>query len=185
MVEVKIDPTPREVRVFGLLWLLFFAAVAAVAWWRPEGLVGAATILGVAWVVSLLFNPADRVTQLAGIALPLLFGLTGLAAGSGLALPAVLGAVCGIGVVGALLIWIAPPLGRRLYVGWMYAAAPVGWTISHVVLALVYYLVLTPVGLLVRLFGRDPMQRSLDTKAASYWIERKAQPEPARYFRQF
>ena len=36
-----------------------------------------------------------------------------------------------VGGAGALLIWIAPGAGRQLYVGWMLAAVPIGWTISH------------------------------------------------------
>jgi len=185
MIEIKADPTPREVRVFGLLWLLFFGGVCAVAWWKPGGLVGAGIFLGAAWLISLIFNGADRRLQLPGILLPLLLGSVGAARGSGIALNLVLGVVGGCGLLGALAIWLAPGLGRRLYVGWMLAAAPVGWTISHMVLGAVFYLVLFPIGWIMRLVGRDPMQRRFDREARSYWIERDGRREPARYFRQF
>jgi hypothetical protein len=91
----------------------------------------------------------------------------------------------GVGAAGALAIWASRAFGRRLYFGWMYAAMPVGWTISHLVLGLVYYFVLTPVGLAMRLAGNDPMKRKPDPKAESYWIERKPNPDPTRAFRQF
>ena len=51
MIQVKTDPTPREVRTFGLLWLVFFAAVGGLSLWRPEGLVGAGVVLSLAWIV--------------------------------------------------------------------------------------------------------------------------------------
>ena len=159
--------------------------VGAVAWWKPQGLIGAAFILGAAWIISLLFNPANRRMQLLGLVFPTLFGATGWAVTSGFPLNNVLGVLGGIGVLGALAIWAAPALGRQLYIGWMYAAQPAGWTISHVVLGIVYYLVLTPIGLLLRLAGRDPLQRRFDREATSYWIKREAPADAARYFRQF
>ena len=58
--------------------------------------------------------------------------------------------------------------------------------VSHVVLALVYYLVFVPIGLLMRLFGYDPMKRGFDPEAATYWTARDPKAsEPKRYFRQF
>jgi hypothetical protein len=185
MIEINTDPTAREVRLFGLLWLLFFGAVGLIAWWKPGGLVGAGLILGTAWLISLVFNRSDRRIQLLGVLLPLLLGSTGYAVQSGLPLSAVWSVIVGLGLAGALGIWISPALGRWLYVGWALAAAPIGWTISHVVLGAVFYLVLFPVGLAMRLVGRDPMHRQFDRPAESYWIRRGGQSEPARYFRQF
>jgi len=185
MIEIKTDPTAREVRIFGLLWLLFFGGVGAVAWWKPGGLIGAGSFLAVAWLISLIFNSSDRRLQLLGVLLPVLLGSTGAAVAYGLPLNRVLAVVGGIGVLGALAIWVAPALGRRLYVGWMLAATPAGWTISHLVLGAVFFLVLFPIGWIMRLVGRDPMERTFDREARSYWIERDRRSEPARYFRQF
>ena len=84
-----------------------------------------------------------------------------------------------------LAYYAAPPVRKPLYLGWMYAAFPVGWVMSHVVLGLVFYLVFTPVGLLMRLFGRDPMQRRFRREAESYWQEHDPHRKPERYFRQF
>lgn len=186
MIDLDVNPTSREIRVFGGLWLGFFALLSLVAWWRPEGLVGAAIILGTAWLVSLVLNRSMPLPmRLSGILLPALFGAIGLAVQSGMSLRTVLGVLAGIGVLGAVGIWVWPELGRAIYVGWMRAAAPIGWTITHVVLALVYYVVLTPIGLLMRLSGRDPMHRRLEPAAESYWIERRNTEDRGRYFRQF
>jgi hypothetical protein len=80
---------------------------------------------------------------------------------------------------------VFPELLRLVYVGMTYVAMPIGWVVSHVVLALVYYLVLTPTGLLMRLFGYDPMRRRFDPAAKTYWIPREQPEDVGRYFRQF
>ena len=45
--------------------------------------------------------------------------------------------------------------------------------------------VLTPIGLVMRWSGRDPMRRRFEREAKSYWVVRKRDEEPSRYFRQF
>jgi len=82
--------------------------------------------------------------------------------------------------------WMIPTFMRLVFLGMSYLAWPIGFVVSHVVLALVYYLVLTPVGLAMRAFGYDPMKRGFDRSAGSYWIARDASEiKPERYFRQF
>ncbi|MHC5009470.1 MAG: SxtJ family membrane protein [Planctomycetota bacterium] len=84
-----------------------------------------------------------------------------------------------------LLHFLVPAVRRPLYLGWMYAAFPIGWFLSHLLLALIYYVILTPIGLFMRLLGRDPMRRRFDRETDSYWVRRSGPSEPARYFRQF
>jgi hypothetical protein len=60
---------------------------------------------------------------------------------------------------------------------------PIGWTISHVLMA-DYYLVVTPIGLIMRALKRDPMQRAFDRQAEA--VDRPPKDEnTGRYFRQF
>ncbi|HEY4261984.1 MAG TPA: SxtJ family membrane protein [Schlesneria sp.] len=80
---------------------------------------------------------------------------------------------------------VTPPLMRPLFLMWMIAAFPVGWVMSHVVLAVVYFGVVTPIAFALRLAGRDTLQRKLRPEATTYWIPRSGAPEPSRYFRQF
>lgn len=84
-----------------------------------------------------------------------------------------------------VLYYALPPMRRPLYLGWMYAALPIGWTVSHLLLAAVYYLLFTPIGLVLRLTGHDPLHRRIDRDATTYWIEHPTVTDPARYFRQF
>ena len=96
-----------------------------------------------------------------------------------------------IGMTGAFLAalsviaFFAPPLARVLWIGLMTVTFPIGFVMSHITIGMVYYLVLTPIGLIMKLVGYDPMDRQLDRDGSSYWNEREAQPDPSRYFRQF
>jgi hypothetical protein len=102
---------------------------------------------------------------------------------AGSAGPAVV--VWGAGGALALVYLAAPPARRPIFLGWTYATYPLGWVISRLVMGIVYFLVLTPIGFLVRRFGRDPLERAFDASAPSYWVEREADVRVARYFRQF
>ena len=81
--------------------------------------------------------------------------------------------------------FVRPTAIRLVYVGLAYAAFPVGWVVSHVMLALVLYLVLTPIGWVLRLLGRDPLARGFDPHASSYWTPHRPAARIDRYFRQF
>ena len=81
--------------------------------------------------------------------------------------------------------WVWPAFMRAVFVGMSIAAWPIGFVVSHVVLALVYYLVLTPIGLAMRLIGYDPMTRRPDPKRSSQWVARESRRGPESYFRQF
>ena len=73
---------------------------------------------------------------------------------------------------------------RLLYVGLSYATVPIGYAVSTVVLVLLYYAVLTPLGLILWVCGHDPLQRRPAPAAASYWHKRPGPRRPASYFRQ-
>ena len=63
---------------------------------------------------------------------------------------------------------------------------PIGWVVSHLALGIIYYGIFTPVALVFRLMGRDPLNRRLDRQASTYW--EPYEPDrggKARYLRQF
>ena len=80
---------------------------------------------------------------------------------------------------------IRPQALRRLYVGLMYAVWPIGMVVSHVLLGSIYYLMVTPIGLLRRLFGGDPMTRRFDPAAKTYWNPRRKRTIMKHYVRQY
>jgi hypothetical protein len=105
-----------------------------------------------------------------------------LSPGSGRTAAAILG---GLALYAAVGVAVAPAILRPLYVVLTAVGLPIGWVVSHVVLALVYYLVITPIGLALRLAGRDPMHRRFERERQSYWIRRPGAVPLERYFRQY
>ena len=61
---------------------------------------------------------------------------------------------------------------HKLYAAWMAFGRGLGWIVSHAVLTVVYFAVVTPIALIGRLCGHDPLRLRLDPDADSYWIER-------------
>ena len=98
----------------------------------------------------------------------------------------------GLATLCAVLALTIGPLGlirpgwiRPIYVGWMILAFPIGWTVSQVMLALMFYGLFMPIGLLFRLLGRDPLHRARRPGVESYWTPKPAPAGPKSYFRQF
>jgi hypothetical protein len=85
-----------------------------------------------------------------------------------------------VGVTGL----IAPALVRPIYIGWMIVAFPIGWTISHIALGLMFFAVFVPVGLYFRMTGRDAL-RLKRGKEGSYWLAKPAARSGDEYLRQF
>jgi hypothetical protein len=68
------------------------------------------------------------------------------------------------------LVW---PQGlHSLYRVWMGLAVVLNYFVSRLILTLLYYLVITPIGLLLRLLGRDPLDRKLKDRS-SYWHDQR------------
>ncbi len=89
----------------------------------------------------------------------------------------------GAGILVCLLGLFKPTLVRPLYTVLMVVFLPLGWLMSTLLLGILYYLILTPVGLALRIKGRDPL-RVKRRQASSYWLDRKGERAPATYYRQ-
>lgn len=81
--------------------------------------------------------------------------------------------------------WWRPAWVKPVFLGLTLATWPIGWVVSHLVLAFVYYLVVTPVGLALRIAGKDPLRRAFDRRATTYWEPYNPDQGPDRYLRQF
>lgn len=136
MIRFNRNPSKRELRQFGGIWLLFFSGASALLWYR-SGDAGLA-----AWVWA--------------------------------------SAVAVVAVGFAYLRFM-----RLMFLGMSYLTYPVGWTVSHLLIAIIYYLIVTPIALILRLMGRDPLERRLERSAASYWAPHPESEDQSRYFRPF
>lgn len=113
------------------------------------------------------------------------FGLIGVWFYLGGGTPWAYNTLWGIAIAGGALGLAAPVWLRLVYVGWMLAAYPIGWLVSHLILAFVFYGLLLPIGLACRVLGYDPMHRAIKRGTSSYWTERLQAVDIKRYFRQF
>jgi ABC-type phosphate transport system permease subunit len=90
----------------------------------------------------------------------------------------------GVGLITFGVIW--PRALKYIYIAWMASAFTLGFVMSNVILALFFFLFVTPIGLLARLFQKDFLARRWDKKAVSYWIDRAREMKTAEgYERQF
>jgi carbamoyltransferase len=85
--------------------------------------------------------------------------------------------IIAVGIGAFFFSLISKSVTRRLYIAMQLAASPIGITVNIVLLSIVFFLLITPIGLVLRLFGRDELQRKIDRAAKSYWKKRKA-PSP-------
>ncbi|MBL8201975.1 MAG: hypothetical protein JNK40_13495 [Chromatiales bacterium] len=76
----------------------------------------------------------------------------------------------------ALLGLAAPNALRPVYHWWMRFGLLMSKITTPIIMGIVFYLVITPMGLVMRLMGKDYMARRLRDKAPSYRIESKATP---------
>jgi hypothetical protein len=137
LIELRLDPSRRELRLFAGVWFpLFFALLSGLVWHRTGSLPAAAAL-----------------------------------GGSALALAAV-------GLA-------APGFARLLYVGMLYAVYPIGWTVSTLILASIYYLLITPLGLAMRAVRRDALRLRRARDAESHWVAYRPPERAERYFGQF
>lgn len=87
-----------------------------------------------------------------------------------------------IGAVLAGLAVVAPVVLGPVYRGWMALGLALSRVVTPVVLALMYFLIFLPFGVVMRALGHNPMVREDD---GSYWIERPETERRSNLNRQF
>ncbi len=85
-----------------------------------------------------------------------------------------------------LLGLIVPKVLQPIFVIWMKFALALNWVMTRVLLTLAFYLMITPVRVLVQIFSEDPLKRQWPPVGESFWEEPEEQPEEFdRYRNQF
>jgi hypothetical protein len=87
------------------------------------------------------------------------------------------GLAAALGLTG--MFW--PAGARGFYKAWMKVAAVLGYVNSRIILSAVFYLIFTPVRVITRLLGRDPLNRRGKARD-SYWIPRKKSRQAPEQF---
>ena len=96
---------------------------------------------------------------------------------------------CGAIVASGGIIWLSGMLWatitRYIYVALTVLTLPIGLVVSFALMAAFYFGLITPMGLVFRLMGRDALERRFDPKATTYWIDHEQTREKKRYFQRF
>jgi hypothetical protein len=72
-----------------------------------------------------------------------------------------------------LISFVRPSLLAPFNRVWTKLALLLSKVMNPVIMAILFFLVVAPIGLLMRLFGKRPLALGFDPAAKSYWIERK------------
>jgi hypothetical protein len=94
-------------------------------------------------------------------------------------------ALAGVGLASALLSAIAPRANLALYLVLTLLTYPVGFVLSYVIMGLLFFGLFAPIGLAMRLFGRDALALSRRCQSESYWQDSGPERSMGDYFRQF
>jgi len=148
----------------------------------------------VAGLVDLNLRPSVRTLRQFGWIALAGFGLLALCAWNGWLIfrhglgdwrtPVTLGLVA-LGALSALFSLVFPRANAPLYVGLSLVAFPIGFVLSYVIMATLFYVVIAPVGFVMRGFGLDPMDRRFLPHATTYWVDARPPRAKADYFKQY
>ena len=74
---------------------------------------------------------------------------------------------------GTLGLWalLAPTTLKMVYIGWMKFGNVMNWINTRIILGILFYGIFLPTGIVMRLFGKDSMQRKLDSERSSYRVK--------------
>jgi len=107
------------------------------------------------------------------------------AGGLGAARVPVAAGFAGLAVLSLIFSLVYPRANWPIYVGLTIAAYPIGFVLSYVIMGTLYFVLITPVAILFKLTGRDPMNRRFEPEAVSYWTDPRPRRGKDSYFRQF
>lgn len=91
-----------------------------------------------------------------------------------------------IAAIFLMLAFVRPVVLKPLNQVWHRFGLLLHRIVSPLVLGLLFYLTVTPTGILMRLTGKDPLRLKLQPDAESYWIKREPPgPDPQTMTKQF
>jgi len=91
-----------------------------------------------------------------------------------------------ISLIFFILAFAIPSSLKPLYIIWMRFAFMLGWINTRLILFIIFYLIFTPMGLVIKLFGIDLLDRRIKKDKESYWVKKEQQKfSSINYERQF
>lgn len=85
-----------------------------------------------------------------------------------------------------ILAFTTPIVLKPIYIIWMKLAFILSWFNTRLILVIIFYLIFTPFGLVIKLLGKDLLDLKIEKDKPSYWRKKENVPfEPQKYERQF
>ena len=81
--------------------------------------------------------------------------------------------------------FILPIVLKPIYMVWMIFATILGWIMTRVIITILFYFILTPIGLIFRLFGKQFLDLAMNNRIDSYWHYRSKQADENNCENQF
>lgn len=78
------------------------------------------------------------------------------------------------GTLFAFAVLLPKPL-QLIYTPWMKLGAVLGWINTRIILGFIFFLIITPIGLILRLVKHDPLNRQIEPNATTYRIKSENQ----------
>jgi len=91
----------------------------------------------------------------------------------------------GVGAAIGLVCLLIPFIARPLYYVWYALAACLGFVMANLIFTLLFFGMFTPMAVMSRLLGRDPLRLKWKRSEASHWQDAPPARLPAQYFRQY
>ncbi len=86
----------------------------------------------------------------------------------------------------SLFAALLPRVFEKIFSGWMAVAGGISWFITRLILGIFFFLILTPFGLVMRVFGKRPMKLDFRREKQTYWVDKdEVEPTIERYAKQF
>jgi len=93
--------------------------------------------------------------------------------------------IFGCGAGAGLLFWFIPQVSKPFYIIWYSLACTIGFVFGNFLLGVLYYLLITGFGLVMRFAKRDPLNRNFDRDKKTYWRDAQQSDNAKRYFNQY
>jgi len=79
----------------------------------------------------------------------------------------------GLSFIVILLVLISPKSLRPIHIVFTKIAHAIGWFNTRAVLIIIYYILVTPTAIIMKIFGKDPLNRKICKNESSYWVKRQ------------
>jgi len=145
-------------------------------------------------LVEINFNPDTKTLRQFGVIAFVGFGILAALAyyekfvfsfGLGEARTPVVSTFVALGSIALLFSLVAPRANRILYVGLTVLAFPIGFVLSYVIMGTLFFLIIGPIAVVMRLSGWDAMHRGYDPSAPTYWSAARPARDKESYFHQY